>query len=139
MIEIEFNEPKIFSCECCGEDSTTLTRYVHQDGNAHAVYHLSFTKNHPMKSATGVISIGEWGVNHIPEQRYAFPFEIRVDEDQYQIGLMNKDTSPWIQHEILGKFLDRDEALQHKWIKEVFHITDHIIAEDTELKNYFES
>ncbi|WP_269235402.1 hypothetical protein [Flavobacterium flavigenum] len=50
---------------------------------------------------------------------------------------MDKEESPW-QHEILEKILDRKDALEHPWIQEVFHITDHIVDEDKELIAYFD-
>ena len=33
--------------------------------------------------------------------------------------------------------LDREEALSHPWIEDVFHITDHITEDDTEVINFF--
>jgi hypothetical protein len=39
---------------------------------------------------------------------------------------------------ILGRVLSREEALAHPRIKEVFHITDHIFAEDAPVKKYLE-
>lgn len=44
--------------------------------------------------------------------------------------------SPWKDADIVGKILDREEALAHDWIKEVFHITDHMVVEDEALKAY---
>ena len=139
MIEIEFSEPSKHKCDCCGHESTNLTRFVYSDGNAHAVYYIKFTENHDEKFAHGVISLGEWGTDEIPENRYAFPFEIRMDELNYQIGMVNQENSPWADVEMLGKFLNRKESLKHKWIKEIFHITDHIISEDKHVTNYFDS
>ncbi|WP_286707210.1 hypothetical protein [Flavobacterium sp. 38-13] len=49
---------------------------------------------------------------------------------------MDREESPWT-HQILGKILDRNDALKHPWIKEVFHITDHIVMEDKEVIEYF--
>lgn len=139
MIEIEFGESSKYKCDCCGYDSISLTRFVYSDGDAHAVYYIRFTENHKEKMAYGVISLGEWGTDEIPENRYAFPFEIRMDEVNYQIGLVNKENSPWADAELLGKFLNREEALEHDWIKEVFHITDHILSEDKVVIDYFAS
>ncbi len=136
MLEIEFEEPKVEICECCGNETYTLTRFVYKDDYAFAVYYLKFTKNHEDKIATGIISIGDWGTDEEPKNRFSFPFKIWTKKNNYQIGLIDKNESPW-KNEILGKILDRNEALKHPWIKEVFHITDHIVAEDQEVVNYF--
>ena len=129
MLEIEFEEPNMNICECCGGKTTRLTRFVHKDGDAFAVYYLKFTDNHPEKVITGIISIGDWGSDEPPKNRKAFPFKIWTNEKDYQIGLLDKEDSSWNDN-ILGEILNRKEALSHPWIKDVFHITDHIVIED---------
>jgi hypothetical protein len=51
---------------------------------------------------------------------------------------VDADQSPWQDAEILGRMLDREEALRHPWIKEVFHITDHMVLEDVPLKSFLD-
>lgn len=138
MIRIEFEEPIVKICECCTNETIKLTRFVYKDENAFAIYYLKFTKGHDYKYALGIISIGDWGTDEEPKNRFSFPFRIWLnDNNEYQIGLMDKEESPW-QNAILGKILDRKDALQHPWIKEVFHITDHIVFEDEKLIEYFD-
>ncbi|MEP0010203.1 MAG: hypothetical protein ABJF30_03245 [Balneola sp.] len=59
VIEIEFSKPVKNKCECFGHKSTTLTRFVYSNGNAHSVYYIKFTENHDDKFAFGVISLGD--------------------------------------------------------------------------------
>lgn len=129
MLEIEFEEPNISICECCGGKTIQLTRFVYKDRDAFAIYYLKFTDNHPEKIITVIISIGDWGSDEPPKNRKAFPFKIWTNETNYQVGLLDKTDSPW-QANLLGEILDRNKALNHTWIKDVFHITDHIVAED---------
>jgi|TARA_B110000967_G_scaffold7551_1_gene7578 hypothetical protein len=136
MIKIEFNKPDSFECECCGNESISLTRFVYNDGNAHAVYYAKYTPGHDDKVVTGIIGLGDWGDDAKPENRTAFPFRIWTNEENYQVGLIDKNESPWSDVELLGKVLDRKESLEHEWVKEVFHITDHIVAEDKEVIKY---
>ena len=136
MIEIEFEEPTVSRCECCGKEQCRLTRFVYKNGDAHAVYYADFIKGHEEKVVTGIISLGEWGEGGEPEDRLAFPFRIWTKEGNYQVGLTDKKFSPWSHIEFLGRILDREEALSHEWIQEVFHITDHIVAEDKEVIDY---
>lgn len=135
MIRIEFEEPCIEICNCCNNEIFKLTRFVFKDEDAFAIYYLKFTKGHEDKYAMGIVSIGDWGTDE-PKNRFAFPFRIWTDEDDYQIGLMDKEDSPWKQ-DLLGKILDRKDALEHVWIDEVFHITDHIVTEDKVVMEYF--
>lgn len=136
MIKIEFEEPNIEICKCCNNEIVKLTRFVHKDEDAFAIYYLKFTKGHEDKLVTGIISIGDWGTDDKPKNRFAFPFRIWVDETDYQVGLMDREESPWKQ-DLLGSILDRKEALEHPWIDEVFHITDHIVTEDKIVIEYF--
>ncbi|CAD0008073.1 MULTISPECIES: hypothetical protein [Flavobacterium] len=138
MIRIEFEEPILEVCDCCNNETIKLTRFVYKNEDAFAIYYLRFTKSHDDQFAIGIISIGDWGTDDEPKNRFSFPFRIWIgDNDEYQIGLMDKEESPW-NHKILGYILDRKEALDHPWIKEVFHITDHIVMEDKELIEYFD-
>ena len=104
--------------------------------DAFAVYYLLFTDGHGEKYAEGLIGLGKWGEGSEPEDRTAFPFRIWTTDENYQVGLTDASESPWSNVTFLGKVLDRDEGLKHKWINDVFHITDHIVAEDIEVINY---
>jgi hypothetical protein len=137
MIKIEFAEPKFERCECCGREIVRLTRFVYQDNDAFAVYYLKFTKGHTPKEIYGLIGLGEWGEDANQGERLAFPFKIWATESHYHVGLTEVEESPWSQVTYLGKILNRDESLKHKWIKDVFHITDHIVAEDKIVKDHF--
>jgi hypothetical protein len=138
MLRIEFDEPKKSLCECCGNTTTKLTRFVYRDDNAYAVYYLRFTKGHPERSASGLIGLGEWGGEESsPEQRTAFAFELWQDENNFNVGIVDKEDSPWGDVSFLGRILDREEALKHEWIDEVFHVTDHIVTEDKEIVQFF--
>lgn len=132
MIEIEFEKPNIYNCDCCGNEIHKLTRFVYSNDNAHAVYFLQFSKGHNDDSILGILSLGEWGDGCNPKNRKAFPFRIWTKEENYQVGLMDKNECPWDDVELLGEILNREQSLKHEWIKEVFHITDHILADDKE-------
>ena len=136
MIEIEFEEPNIYDCDCCDNKTVRLTRFVYKNGDAHGVYYCQFTIGHKDKVVNGVLSLGEWGNGSKPEDRIAFPFRIWTNEKNYQVGLMDKAECQWNNAEILGTMLDRKEGLEHEWIKEVFHITDHIVSEDKNVIEY---
>jgi hypothetical protein len=137
MIKIEFEEPKQEECECCGDTTTRLTRFVYQDNDACAVYYLQFTQGHADRVAYALIGLGEWGENGSPDQRTAFSVKIWVNNDNWAVTVTDKAESPWGHVDFLGRVLDRDEALDHPWVKEVFHITDHIVIEDQPVVEYF--
>jgi hypothetical protein len=114
-----------------------LTRFVYKDGDAHAVYYAQFTAGHEQQRLSGLVGLGEWGEGGEPEDRVAFPFQMWADQENFKVGLVNAVDSPWSHVTFLGRLLDRDEALQHAWLNEVFHITDHMVREDQLIMDYF--
>ena len=137
MIEIEFEEPKHEECECCGNITTRLTRFVYQNGDAFGVYYVLFTEGHEDKVAYSLIGLGEWGKGGEPEMRMAFAVNIWDNDDNWAVTVTDKEESPWSHVEFLGKIVNREEALKHPWIKDVYHITDHIVAEDKPVIEFF--
>jgi hypothetical protein len=138
VITFEFADRIDEPCSCCGGRTTRLTRFVYSDGDAHAVYYASFSDNHPERTVSVVLSLGEWGEGSTEENRIAFALRIRSNKDQYQVMVVDSAQSPWNDAPILGRMLDRKAALKHPWIKEVFHITDHIVTEDADVKTYLD-
>ena len=137
MLTFEFEEPKESLCECCGNVSVRLTRFVYRDGDAHAVYYALFTKGHPERKLSGLIGLGSWGEGGEPEGRIAFPFQIWSDENNFNVGLVDAEDSPWSHVTFMGKILDREAALKHEWLPEVFHITDHMVVDDPQIADFF--
>jgi hypothetical protein len=123
-------------CPCCGGRTTRMTRFVYCDGDARAVYYGAFSNNHPDRYVSLAISLGEWGEGATPDARLAFALRIRSTEAEFQVMVVDAAESPWRDVAFLGRMLDRKEALQHPWIEEVFHITDHIVSEDHDVRDY---
>jgi hypothetical protein len=136
MLTFEFAEPKSARCECCGGVTTTLTRFVYQDGDAYAIYYARFGTTHRPRVADAVVSIGEWGEDSGPWDRVAFAFRLSAVETEYRVTVVDAAESPWQGKELLGRMLDRAEALEHERLAEVFHISDHMVREDIPLRDY---
>lgn len=138
MITIEQSEPTVSRCECCGGTTTRLTRFVYKDGDARAVYYARFSNNHPDGIVALLVSIGEWGEAATPDDRVAFAMELRDGGERFEVGVTDASASPWNDAKVVGRILDRSEALAHPLLREAFHIVDHAVAEDAPLRAYFE-
>jgi hypothetical protein len=137
MLTIEFEPAKESEpCPCCGGKTTSLTRFVHKDGDAHAIYYAKFSDNHTDRVVVATVSLGEWGDGKTPEQRVAFALELRSDEANFKVSVIDAEASPWREAKIIGRTLNRNEALVHPLVKEAFHITDHMVSEDAPIKEY---
>jgi hypothetical protein len=138
MLSFDFEEPTFHTCECCGGRTTHLTRFVYQDGDAYAVYYARFSDHPGERYVQAVVSIGDWSEDSGPWDRVAFALNIWVANDQFQVGVRPAGEGPWAGIEIIGRVLDRDEALRHERVGEVFHISDHMVAEDRPLRVYLQ-
>lgn len=138
MLTIEFEPPQESDpCPCCGGRTIALTRFVHRNGDAHAIYYARFSHNHPERVVVATVSLGEWGEGTTPEQRVAFALELRSNGSEYQVGLIDAEYSPWRGAKVIGCTLNRSEALAHPLVEEAFHITDHMVTEDVQIREYF--
>jgi hypothetical protein len=137
MLTIEFEPPQESEpCECCGGITTSLTRFVYRDGDAHAIYYARFSNSHPERAVLATVSIGEWAENSTSEERVAFALKLHAVDGEYQVGLLDAQDSPWRDARIIGRTLNRDEALKHPLVKEAFHVTDHMVVDDLPIHEY---
>jgi hypothetical protein len=139
VLTIEFEKPTQSTCECCGGVTTRATRFVSRDGDAYAVYYAAFSDNHPDRVVSMVVSLGNWGDDAPPDQRTAFALLLRSGADNYEVTVVDGERSPWSNATILGRFLSRTEALEHPFLKDVFHITDHVFEEDAVVKRFLDA
>lgn len=103
MLRIEFEEPNLLRCDCCGNTAVRLTRCVFENNDAPAVYFALYTPGHPEKVVRGIIGLGEWGDDETdPEARRAFPFEIREASDQFEVGMADASASTCIRIQFCG-------------------------------------
>lgn len=139
MLIIETDEPpRTELCQCCGGTTTWLTRFVYSDDDAFAVYYAAFSDEHLEREITIAIGIGEWGDESTADDRRSFALVMRETETELAVTVTDAEESPWRNSEIIGRMLDRDEALAHPLISDVFHITDHMVTDDPEIRAYFE-
>jgi hypothetical protein len=125
-------------CPCCGGKTTRLTRFVYSNGDAHAVYYAAFSDNHPDRQVSVIVSVGKWGEGSTRDDRTAFSLRLRTSGSEYQVMVTDASASSWHDASFLGRMLDRGEALKHAWIDEVFHISDHIVTEDKDVREYLD-
>lgn len=140
MLTIQFEPPlESAPCECCGGRTTSLTRFVYRDGDAYAIYYAKFSASHPDRVVVATVSLGDWGEEATPEQRVAFAMELRSTASEYHVGLIDGARSPWREAKVIGRTLDREEALAHPLVKEALHVADHMVSDDEQIRSYLNS
>jgi hypothetical protein len=138
VLSIEFAPAKTRPCKCCGRMTTTLTRFVHRDGDAYAIYHAAFTDGHPNRVVLGTVYLGPWDDDSRPDQRVAFAFQLTAASDRYDMSLIDAALSPWHESELVGRTLDTAEALRHPALSEVYAMADLMMTEDEPLRAYLD-
>jgi hypothetical protein len=113
-----------------------LTRFVYENGDAYAVYYARLGEKHEPRIVEAVVSVGEWGEGAGPWDRFAFALRLRAGQTEYQVTVVNAAESPWHGVDLLGRMLDREEALAHERLAEVFHVTDHMVVDDAVIREY---
>ena len=138
MDQIEFEEPDISVCKCCGRTSKRLTRFVTRDGEAFAVYYAMFTEGHDDRKAFVMVGLGDWDEDALPEEaRASFTYQVWFADDVYQLSLIDPDQSPW-DTSYLGRRLSAADARAHPLLQEVFDLSDHILRCDEPLVTYLD-
>jgi hypothetical protein len=128
-----------FACPCCGETSVNLSGFVYRDGDARAVYWAGMTAGHERRVIEVAVGIGEWGDGTSAADRIGFVLQLWAEGSQPNVTIVSPDESRWNTIALLGRILPREEALRHSFIKEVFHITDHLVTDDPRIGTYLQS
>ena len=121
---------------CRQNDCLDAVRLPRRRCTFHLLYYARFFNNNPERVVLATVSIGEWGENSTPEQRVAFALKLHSSDGEYQVGLLDAQDSPWRDARVIGRTLNRDEALKHPLVKEAFHVTDHMVVDDLPIHEY---
>lgn len=139
MLSLEYEEPQYSFCECCGNKTTKLVRYILQDNNPFALYMATYTKGHKRKLVELIVGLGSWSEDSTPAERTAFTLQIWENNNEWAISLTNAEDSTWGHVTFLGQILSREAALHHPWVQDVYKITNHVLSQDNAVIAYFDS
>lgn len=135
MIDIEFETPHEAICDCCGEKSVRLTRFVYQNNDAFAYYYAEILPHVQDKKIKALLVICEFEGGEII-RKIGFPLGLWQNETGFAVSLLDADEVPWqnIDH---VEILNRAQSLQHHYKSDVFKITDAVFAQDQEIIAFF--
>ncbi|HEY2032595.1 MAG TPA: hypothetical protein VGH02_02780 [Rhizomicrobium sp.] len=135
MDEIEFYKSTASTCQCCGTETTRLTRFVTRHGNAFSIYFAVYSTAHRSDGVHILAGFGDWSEEAARENRAAFSFRIWSTDDNFNTTLENPDEDRWGDTS-LGRKLSRQEALAHEWLQEVYDLSDLIVRWDEPIKQF---
>jgi hypothetical protein len=70
------------------------------------------------------------------ESRHAVALTAWASETDYEMAVVDGEASPWRGEAYLGRLMDREEALGSDAIRLVFHVADHVVADNPEVYQY---
>jgi hypothetical protein len=128
MLTIEFASTLLDEkCACCGQALDPLARIVCWQNNPYAAYYVMLSSKY---NVFVLISTGNWSQEGSLCGRVSFFTIIRSSIGNYQVEIGNAKDSPWGTVAVMGRTLDRVEAMSHSSLSDVFHILDRILTED---------
>ncbi len=134
-LTFEFEEPRQEECSCCGAPRLVLVRFVYRGGDAYAVYKAWLSLGGHERVADMLVVFGEWGDDGSIDDRVEFRLNLWCSEDHWNVSVADHAPAT-AQSGQLGKQLDREEALTHPWIQDVFDLSDEIVLHDQPLIDY---
>ena len=126
MSELRISERSVRSKDCprCGTSFEHVTGFVHDEGGAHAVY-FAACHRHPEPEAQIDVVLGTWGTDDASDH-VAFSCRLRQDGAMLVDATIATDADD----DILGRRLERDEALMHPSLEGFWDIVDLLTRRD---------
>jgi hypothetical protein len=121
------------TCDCCGQRAPSVVGFVYEDGNAFAVYYAGWTEGH-RRIISLTIGIGDWSDEATPQDRRSFGLQSWVDDSSINFEVLEPTDSRYGQNTFLGAMLSRSAALSDPEIGSVFHVAEHIVADDPRVR-----
>ncbi len=138
MFRIELGAETTPICSCCGSLSHVLRGFVSDERGARAVYLAGYTEKNPDHFGTLLISLGGWGEGATPAQRKAILILVRNIEGKPQFMVGSAADCRWGDVSMMGRIMERPEALADPDIKEFWKISDEIWLADRRFSAQFE-
>ena len=126
-------------CECCGTRFRTAYGFVYRDGDAYAVYYAGWSHGHPGRGVSLAIAVGEWTEGTSLADRVSIGMRATSTPSSVDFIVINSTESPWGDTPLLGKMLEREQALAHSALKEVMHVAEYIVRDDSRVRHFLDS
>lgn len=125
-------------CQCCDQDSIFITNYIFEGGAPRGAYVAYFTNGHQEKGVHMALTVGDWSEDASNQDRHTFLMDLWQDKTHDNVRFMDWHGDVWQAMDFPGIKHDRDAALSHKQLDQLYLIKDHIIAKDGIIRRFFE-
>ena len=124
---------KEHECECCGNTSHTVWGYVYEGSTgttraARAVYYAGWVEDHDDRLISITIGLEIWGEGATAADRRSFGIDVRSIDGTPEMMVTGH---PFVDEpNLLGRLLQRQEALADPSIGDLWQVADAIVTAD---------
>jgi hypothetical protein len=135
-LRIEFGETQKSTCHCCGKDSVTVHGFIYRNDEPYGVYYSGWAITHPKHYVSVAVAVGQWDENSSIADRISFGINVSSSASEIQFSFIGPEDTPWGETKLLGKILDRNQALKSPLSKEILALGKYIVEADQRVGNY---
>lgn len=128
-------EVKDLACDHCGEPSRRVTGFIHQNGQAHAIYFASCYHHGGHEAWIDVVFSPTWADDM--DDRLTFGCRVGpIDGYSGPQSSLATGGAAFSQSRTFGQKLTRDEALKHPRLPEFWAVVDHVLTHDQVVRTH---
>ncbi|VAX06250.1 hypothetical protein MNBD_ALPHA03-1462 [hydrothermal vent metagenome] len=124
------------TCHCCGKSGYTAHGFVYKNNDAYAVYYAAWSEMHVDKKVTLALAMGDWDEDKTSDDRTCFGIDVYEGDEEILFRVIDPEESPWLNTDLLGKMISRDEGVKHQLKSEAFSIAEEVIRNHGAIKSY---
>jgi hypothetical protein len=133
---LESGAEKTAMCEHCGEPYRVIHGFVYAAGEPFAVYHAGLYSRHPDDRASLAVSLGDWSESATGAERERMGIEAWPTPERIEMHIDRRNETPWGDSDVLGRMMERDEALAHARRAEYLQVAEFVVLHDERLRQH---
>jgi hypothetical protein len=133
---LDAGEEKTATCEHCGEPYRVIHGFVYEAGEPFAVYHAALYSRHPDDRASLAISLGDWSESATGAARERVGIAVWPTPERIEMHIDRGSESPWEDSDVLGRLLEREEAVSHPRRGDYLRVAEFVVMHDERLRRH---
>ena len=118
------------TCSECGGESDRVYGDIFDGDRQTGAYSADLGRKHHDRRVLLAIGTLEWDESNEDWREVSVTLAVWPTESEFQMSLLDASESPYRDNELIGRVLDRDEALASPLRDHFFHLADEIVVHD---------
>jgi hypothetical protein len=121
---------ELHACKECGRDSVLVKGFVYRDGDAHAVYFAACHEHGGRREVWLDVILGSFGRGNGDQVTFGAHIGAVDAANDEPAAILVSGAMAYRDAPLWGHKLSRDEAMQHVWLFDYWHVVDFVLNED---------